>query len=390
AGPDKLPEEKPAEPPPVVRSNFGKRLARIQPRAPVRPVPSAPLATEKRTNVLAERIPQISLAPVVVERNPANRVEPIRIPVPKPIALAATSPAPSNQADGLQTQIDFEVQPPGRTPSRHVRLPTPAWHARPAGENGEILRLRRPVRERAEQGRSFDFPTSEVRIEPGAETTRKLATFSAKEWSADRVLSPVEIIGTPRELPAPGSFAGVPSADRGESPESPSSIPELDLLAKDQPALALEILPEVTLKDQFASVRFPAPRPMTQTPSLDPKQLAEAVSDSSLGRESFSLKADDLITRPGKGISKARYPDQSSPKLPASPLPPAQQTEPLPELRVLTNWPRLSTQETDFEHADVYYPLPGHHPPLKLRASEGPTESPRRPQMPAQPKQKLD
>ncbi|MDP7254328.1 MAG: hypothetical protein QGF00_32315, partial [Planctomycetota bacterium] len=356
----------------------------------VRPVPSAPLAAEKRTNVLAERIPHFSLAPVVVERNQANRVEPIRIPVPNPVALADTYPASSNLADGEQTQIDFQVQPPSETPSRPVRLPTPAGHAKPAGENGEILRLRRPVRERAEQGQSFDFPTAEVRIVPGAETAKKLAAFSAKEWSSDRALSPVKISGTPRDRPAPGSFTGVPPADRRESPESPSSIPELDLLAKDQPAPTQEVLPDVTLKDQFASVRFPAPRPMKQMPSLDPKHLDEAVSDSSLGRESFAMKADDPITRSGKGISKTRYPDQSSRKLTASPLPPAQQTEPLPELKVLTNWPRLSTHETDVQHADVHYPLPGHHPPLKLKAFEGPAESPRRPQMPVPPKQKLD
>ena len=335
-------------------------------------------------------MPRFSNVPSTVEKVPANRVEPIRISGPKRSTLTDTYPGAETQSDGRQSLIKFEVEPPAEVRHRNVRLVSPPEPERPSNEVGEILRLGRPVRDRSEQGQSYDYPTAEIRTAPASEVFEKLDQFSVKEWSAGRSMSPDRIQKTNRKRSAPDSFAVLPASPK-ESPEPSSSIPGIRPMVQDRPAVKPESLPEVGLQDRFSSVRFPTPQPMTKSPSPAPKKLQEKVSHSSVDDErTLSLRADNLTPRPGNKdqrslSSQSQSLEHLSPEFITSPLIPIRHSEPLPELNVLTDWPGLFAFETEFHHADVNFPLPGLHPPLEPKSSEAPAESPRHPQLPALP-----
>lgn len=385
------PEVQKVETPEAVASSaFGKRLARVSPQLEESSVPDAPLKTRKVSKVLRDPMPGFSMAPVAIEKLPANRVEPIGISGPPRSSSPDTYPLSASPSGGQQGLIKLAVAPPVENPQRPVPLAGPPEAGHPSNEDGEILRLERPVRNRAEQGPSYDYPTAEIRTAPASEALETLARFSVKEWSAGRSMSTDRILKTNRIRPALESFTAVPSARSKEIPEPSSKIPDIEPTVQNRPVVTPESLPEVELKDRFSSVRFPTPSPMTKSPPPAPKDVQENVSHSPIQEnETFSMKAGAFPFRksrlPGSLPFQSESLEHLSPDFIPSPLIPIRQSEPLPEMNVLTDWWLFSTFETVFHPAEVKFPLPGIHPPLKPRSSEAPSEGPLHPILPLPP-----
>ncbi|MDP6504177.1 MAG: hypothetical protein QF886_11200 [Planctomycetota bacterium] len=361
---------------PIAKTGFGERLALIQalgPDLPDRlPVTEAPLEAGKAANVPSEPMPRIPLVPAAVERTPLALVKPIRLSGPSglgpeerpPLDLGhLASPAPT------ELPLDPGIHPP----LRPVRLIGPSSDRKPASETGSLRRLKRPVRERSDQGR-LDYLVAQTRGAPAAEDFKSLARFSFKEWSARHSIQPDRVIQVSGKLSTPDSIAGVSLPGRRKS-EASSGIPEVQLKVQNRLERGAESIPDLELEEPHSAIRLPIPRPTTESLFIRPRDNPESLVAVSFRRatgETYSLK-----------VARARpEPLKSSRTLIGPVLLSASRSEPTPTLNVFNEWPPLSKFETDFHQSKVEYPLPGLYSPAELKPSKAPAERPRHPSLP--------
>jgi hypothetical protein len=361
---------------------FGDRLALIQapsPKLPDRlPVIEAPLYVERVANVAGEPTPRIPLVRAAVEKSPQTIVEPIRISGPG--GSAPKEDIPMNLGLLAPPSLsELSVEPGGESPLRPVPLLSPSGNKKPGIETGSLRQLKRPVRDRSEQGQSADYPVAQSRAEPASEDFKMLARFSAREWSARHSLQPDRLHQVTRRRAAPDSLTGVAPPSPMTRSEASSSTPEVRLSVQNSPAGGTESIPELEFKDPIPSVRLQTPRPISESllvkPGENPESLI-AVSFSMKGRESYSMKAAPLWPESLKSSSHV----MNDPDLLTSKHP-----EPAPGLNVLTDWPPLSTFETDLQQPIIEFPLPGLYSPAELNPSETPAEIPQHPHLPLPP-----